>query len=59
MYFMFAFLGFVLCNEDFVKSKCVISSFCFIVTFCCNFGRAEENRSLYKGSLHRGSTVFA
>ena len=50
-------------NEDLVTSKFGISRFCFY-TFYCNFGRAEEYRSLYRGlryievsSISRASTV--
>ena len=48
VYFTFPFLDGVRYNDDFVKSSFVTSRFLFL-TFYCNFGRAEENRSLYRG----------
>ena len=46
VYFTIALLDCVRFNVDFVKSK-----FCSIHfrSFYCNFVRAEENRSLYRG----------
>ena len=46
--FTFKLLDFVRYNKDFVISRFVISRFCSI-TIYCNFGRAEEYRSLYRG----------
>ena len=59
--FTFGLLDCVRCKEDFVISRFVKSRFCS--TFYCNFGRAEEYRSLYRGLRYtevrsnRGSTV--
>ena len=47
MYFTFGLLDRVRYNEDFVVSRFVISR--FLHTVYCNFGRAEEYRSLYRG----------
>ena len=48
VYFTFAFLDCVYYNEDFVKSRPVL-----LHTFYCNFGRAEENLSLYGGRRYK------
>ena len=47
VYFTFGLLDRVRYNEDFVVSRFVISR--FLHTVYCNFGRAEEYRSLYRG----------
>ena len=46
---MFGLLDCVRYNEDFVISGFVISGFCSIHFTMCNFGWAEEYRSLYRG----------
>ena len=47
VYFTFGLLDRLRYNEDFVVSRFVISR--FLHTIYCNFGRAEEYRSLYRG----------